>query len=252
MIKHLLIFILLFVNFTCIAQNSFELSGRVIAQTRDTLEVSVLNLSRETGVVTNEKGDFKIDVSIGENLYFSSIQFEPLEVEVTSTILEDPNYMVFLFPKINELQEVLLSSVDLIGIEEADIKNIPLQPYLSAANLGLPQATKPLPTIEERRIYTASSGPLDLLINTLNGELKKLRKLNEWAKLDRLVVQGEQAMAVHYFEEYCGVPEAYISDFIYFCAQDDRYKPLLKQQDKLKLFEFFEEKGPAYKEFRQW
>ena len=73
MIKHLLIFILLFVNFTCIAQNSFELSGRVIAQTRDTLEVSVLNLSRETGVVTNEKGDFKIDVSIGENLYFSSI-----------------------------------------------------------------------------------------------------------------------------------------------------------------------------------
>ena len=149
MIKHLLIFILLFVNFTCIAQNSFELSGRVIAQTRDTLEVSVLNLSRETGVVTNEKGDFKIDVSIGENLYFSSIQFEPLEVEVTSTILEDPNYMVFLFPKINELQEVLLSSVDLIGIEEADIKNIPLQPYLSAANLGLPQATKPLPTIEE-------------------------------------------------------------------------------------------------------
>jgi hypothetical protein len=252
MIKQLLIFYLLCISFTGLAQNSIELSGRVIAQTQDTLEVSVLNLNKETGVVTNEKGYFKIDVSLGDKIYFSSIQFEPLEVEVTPTQIEDPNYMVFLFPKINELQEVLLSSVDLIGIEEADIKNIPLQPYLNAANLGLPQATKPLPTIEERRIYTASSGPLDLLINSLNGELIKLKKLNEWAKLDRLVEQGEQVMAVHYFKEYCGVPEDYISDFIYFCAQDDRYKQLLKLQDKLKLFEFFEEKGPAYRKYRQW
>lgn len=252
MIKKLLIVFLLCVSGIITAQSTHEFEGRIIVQTQDTLEISVLNLTKQIGVVNDVEGYFKIDVSIGDRIYFSSVQFEPYELDITDAVLEDQPYQVFLFPKINALQEVLITDSGLIGVEEVDIQNIPVTPYITAATLGLPQATRPLPTVEERRIYTASSSMTELLINTLNGKLKKLRKLDRWAKLDRIVLKGEQSMATYYFEEYCGIPAEYITDFVYFCSEDERYKQLLNLDDQLKLFEFFEEKSVAYREFREW
>jgi len=234
------------------AQKRSEFKGRIIAQTADSLEVNVLNLTKEKGVVTDYKGYFSISVTLGDELYFSALPFEPLKLYITEEVLREQPYQVFLFDKVNTLQEVLLSDSGLIGVDYVDIQTIPVLPFITAATLGLPQATKPLPTVEERRIYTASSGPVDIIVNTINGKLKKLKKLDRWAKLDKLVVQGEQAMAVYYFEEYCGVPEAYITDFVFFCAKDERFKRLLSIDDQLQLFEFFEEKGKAYREFREW
>lgn len=234
------------------AQKTYEFKGRIIAQTQDTLEISILNLTKQTGVVNDEKGYFKIDVSLGDKMYFSSVQFEPHELEITEAILTEDPYQVFLFPKINALQEVIITDSGLIGLADVDVDNIPVTPFITAQNLGLPTASRPLPTVEERRIYTASSSMTELLINTINGKLKKLRQLDRWAKLDKIVLKGEQSMASFYFEEYCGIPKEYITDFVYFCAEDERYKRLLQLEDQLKLFEFFEEKGPEYRASRNW
>ena len=68
-------------------------------------------------------------------------------------------------------------------------------------------------------IYTARSGALDLLINTLNGKIKKLKKLKEFADLDLLIEKGGETFTTSFFVEDLELPENLISDFIFLLCR---------------------------------
>lgn len=234
------------------SQEETLLKGQLVFSSMNISAINIVNLSSRIGTTNNSKGEFSIVVRLGDELLFSSVQYEPYRLLVTQEIFEKPWVLVKLMPAVNELNAVTISNIELSGSLNTDLNNVKLEEYYNNASFGMPMSAPEL-TAEERRLYTASSGgPVGLIINIISGRLKMLKKLDEFAKKDKLIEKARQTMTTDFFVSECGIPEMYISSFLYFCAEDDNFKNRVEQNHKLQLVEFFKEKSLGYKENRGW
>ncbi len=226
------------------------LKGKIVVDSLQGVAINIVNLDKGIGTVNDEMGYFEIKVSIGDHLYFSSVQFEAYEKEVKEADLKKEEVKIVLLPKVNELEEVTISNIKLTGNLDKDVLSVKPKPFLQAMDLGLPQSKKKPLTQAQRRLYTARSSnglvPLDLVINMISGRLKKLKKMRELEILDQKVYQGEHAFDSLFFTKELKIPEELITDFVYYCTDDVHYSKLLSRDKKLNLLEFFQEKAAHY------
>lgn len=251
MIKTLRVLLLfLLINNFSFAQNT-RLKGRITADSLQGFAINIVNYTKEIGTTNDQNGFFEIPASVKDSIIFSSVQYKVISVIVSESDLDNETFKVALYPIVQKLDQVNVSNVKLSGDLTKDTKEIQLKPHLDNRILGLPVRNIKQPTLEVRRIYTASSGPLDLLLNSLNGKLKKLKKLKEIADLERLIQKGERAFNAKFFTNDLGLPENLISDFIYYCSEDKYFEDLLANAKRLSLLEFFQKKAKSYKEFKE-
>ncbi len=230
---------------------SETLEGMILADSLQGYAINIVNFTKEIGTTNDEKGFFKIPASQGDSIVFSSVQYETLSLIVETKNLGRENNKIRLTSKVQQLEKVKISNIELSGNLNSDSKNIEILPFVDNKILGLPFSDKPQPTLIERRIYTARSGILELPINYLNGKLKKLKRIKALEDLDKIVLKGEQTFDTAFFIEEAGIPEDLISDFMYYCAEDDYFKDLLVNTKRLSLLEFFKEKSIAYKAYKK-
>ena len=245
-----IVYILL--GITNLLSQSQELKGRIVADSLSGFAINIVNYTKKIGTTNDEYGYFEIPCSVNDSIIFSSVQYKVISIVISNDDLENENFKVYLEPIINKLKQVNVSNVNLSGNLNQDTQDIEINPHVNNRSLGLPFRDIKQPTKEERRIYTARSGALDLLINTLNGKIKKLKKLKEFADLDLLIEKGGKTFTTSFFVEDLELPENLISDFIFYCAEDvDYFKNLLVDTKRLSLLEFFEEKAISYKKFKE-
>lgn len=231
-----------------ILQAQEVLKGQIVVDSLQESSIHIINITQQTGTVNSASGSFEIKVNKNDTLWFTSIQYEKEEVIISSEIFKQKYLEIALKEAINELSEVNISNITLTGNPEADIAKMPV---FNKFNLGIPLSTKPLPTPEERRLYSASnSGPLGLLIYTLTGEIKRLKREKEIFELLRLVYKAEGLMEETYFLEELGMKEFEISEFIYYCAEKDDLKTMLSGENVLVLMEYFKTMLPRYREYQ--
>lgn len=235
------------ISFSAFSQETVLLEGKILADSLEGSFINIVNLTRETGSVNNEFGEFEIEVAVDDTLYFSSVQYEGKEIIVIRKMVEEKYLDVILVPKINELAEVKISNISLSGNLERDLSNI--KTY-NQADYGIPFPTKTKPTSIERKIYTASSGNIGLILNTLNGRLKMLKKAKANQELDILVNKGMNALPMSAYVDNFKIPEEHVVNFVYFCSEDPRFKVLVNSDVPLDLLEFYEEKVPYFLENR--
>ena len=154
---------------------------------------------------------------------------------------------VVLLQKINQLEEVNISNISLSGNLERDLSTIET---VNQADFGIPYPTKPRPTTIERKIYTASSGSLGLLINTLNGRIKMLKKARANQELSMLVDKGMNALPLSVFVDEFKIPEEHVINFVYFSAEDPKFKNLVNREAPLELLQFYQGKVQQFLEER--
>jgi len=230
---------------------SQRLKGSIIADSLEGFAINIVNYTKKIGTTNDQKGNFEILATINDSIIFSSVQYEVVSIKVTYDHLEDENFQIKLNPVIQKLDQITISNISLSGDISKDTRGVKLKPYIDSRVLGLPFRNIKQPSLEERRIYTASSGPVDLLLNSLNGKLKKLKKLKELADLDRLIQRGESTFDTTFFVDDLELPENLISDFMYYCAEDSYFENLLENSKKLSLLEFFQEKVKSYKTHKE-
>jgi len=85
----------------------------------------VVNLSTEKGTFTNDYGQFRIVVSIGDSISVSSVQHQTYKTVITEQIAFSEKLNVILDKRRIELDEIVLKKHDLIGILESDRKKVP-------------------------------------------------------------------------------------------------------------------------------
>lgn len=232
------------ISFTTNAQE-IELQGKITAEVEETAFVNIINLSQKTGSISNKNGEFSISVQLNDSLVFSAVQFEKLDVVVTEEILQNQFLAVQLTEKNTFLQEVVINPYGLTGNLEKDAQNMPSYVFdYEAAGLQAPK--KPL-SQTERRLYTASSTSVDYILNSINGRIKKLRKLDEWSKLDELKEDIQQRLPAEFFINDLGIEEKYAEDFIYFCIEDSALKSYVRNNEDLEIIEYLSLKADAYK-----
>lgn len=149
-------------------------------------------------------GNFEIEVAVNDNLLFSSVQYEPVEIKISEEIFERGFLNIWLKENVNELAEVNISNIDLTGNLSTDLSNIEVFDQ-SAVGIAFP-TTKPMAPVE-RHLSTAKSSPLIYLLNTLNGDLKMLKKAREYELLSMMIDKGMDTMPIEFYTEDLKLPD---------------------------------------------
>ncbi|WP_103867193.1 hypothetical protein [Aquimarina sp. I32.4] len=227
------------------------LKGKIVADSLQGYAINIVNFTKEIGATNEDNGFFEISASIGDSVVFSSVQYQTKTIIVVQNHLQEEINTIVLHPRVQKLEEVKVSTIELTGNIDRDIGAVELDPFVDNQVLGLPFSDKPQPTVAERRIYTARSGILDLPINYLSGKLKKLKRIKALEDLDAVVQRGEITFNTTFFVDELKLPEDLITDFMYYCAKDEYFVDLLENSKRLTLVEFFQKKVKPYKEHKE-
>lgn len=205
----------LFLLFMCqllFAQNDTIIKGVVKAENVSVEGIHVVNLVNEKTTITNAQGEFSIEAKEDDLLVFSAIHLEYARKSISKSDYASKTITIKMFPKTNELDEVVL-------IEYTKI---------NAKDLGIINYTPKTLTPAERRLYTAQSGILDPLLNWISGRTKGLKKELEVEKKERYLVLLNDMFDANYFHETLKIPELYIEGFKYYIVEETEVvSPLL-------------------------
>ncbi|MCK5906243.1 MAG: hypothetical protein KAG37_01555, partial [Flavobacteriales bacterium] len=83
----------------------------------------IINLTTTKGTISNYRGEFRIEVAIGDTLYFSEIGFHAKKMIVDEKMLDRQN-IIKLITQNYKLDEIVVTPYDLTGILEVDVKNL--------------------------------------------------------------------------------------------------------------------------------
>ena len=101
-----------------------SVNGRIVVTSADKEGVTVYNTSANKGTVTDENGEFKIDVALNDVVEFGALQFKDFTVVINDKILVSKQMTVILVEEVNKLDEVVLLPFGLTGNLGADLENV--------------------------------------------------------------------------------------------------------------------------------
>lgn len=230
------------------AQETIVLKGKVLNDTIEVASLTVVNVSLKRGTITNVRGDFEIEVRKGDTLHISAVQYESRQLLINEPIFNRKKISLYLIPKINELDEVKISNIDLSGDLSKDIGNATFDVYIDPRDLGIPANRQPTMTPEARRLYSATSGagPVGLLINTISGRTKMLKRHVEISKLRAAVEQKRENYSDSLFMKSLNIPPQFIEDFVYYIFEDKEAIHMVDTGNNLKLLDYMIAKSPEY------
>ncbi len=149
----------------------------------------IINLTTTKGTISNYRGEFRIEVAIGDTLYFSEIGFHAKKVIVDKKMLERQN-IIKLITQNYKLEEVVVTPYDLTGILEVDVKNLISINERRIVKIGGLKTSSEL----GENIYNKPTvfQPIDFIYNIFGDrpkELRKLKKLEEQNQVRDLLYQ---------------------------------------------------------------
>ena len=136
----------------------------------------IINLTTTKGTISNYRGEFRIDVAIGDTLYFSEIGFHSKKMIVDEQMLERQN-IIKLITQNYKLEEVVVTPYDLTGILEVDVKNLVSINERRRVRIGGLKSSDEL----GRNVYEKPSifQPVDFIYNIFGDRPKEMRKLKK-------------------------------------------------------------------------
>ncbi len=206
---------LLFFTTVCTwSQTSNEkiLHGKIVADSASVVGIDVVNLGNEKVTVTNNKGEFSILAKADDILVFSSMTLEMKRMLVDEDDLKSEMITIYMTPKINELNEVIVKKNAAEGI---------------SIIAGQKQYTP-----AERKLYTATSGLLDAPLNWLSGRTEMLKKEIIVERKERMLYKVGVLYDDKYYIQTLKVPEIYIDDFQRYIIEDKEFAAALKVKNR--------------------
>lgn len=107
---------ILFLVTLCAIVNGFSqetdrqpLRGSVIYMNVAVPNENVINATAERATITNDKGEFVIDVKVGDQLVFTAVNYNIKVVTISEEILENSRLVVEVKEKVTELDEVVVT-----------------------------------------------------------------------------------------------------------------------------------------------
>lgn len=215
MVKQLLLF-LLFFPMLVLAQFDTIVNGKIVSTASSLEGIHILNLSKNTGVTTDNRGYFSIKVAIGDTLQFSAIHLIATKHIITKDDFGENLLFIEMKSKLNELEEVTI----------VQYKNI------NAVALGIVPANQKTYTPAERKVRTATTGILDPLINYASGRTQMLKKEVEVEKKEFLIEQTGDYYQKEYFTDVLKIPADYVDGFLFYIVENERFVRAMKDKNK--------------------
>ncbi|MCG2418555.1 carboxypeptidase-like regulatory domain-containing protein [Aequorivita sp. F47161] len=207
--------------------------------------VNVFNISSNKGTVSDANGAFSIAVAVNDTLSVSAIQIQTTTLIIRQEEITNKKISINLSEKMNQLSTVTLRR-SLTGYIGSDANIIPIQEPITATSIGLPNADLPQLSKTRRQLYTATSGPVDALLNMISGRTKMLKKHLEFNKTAALTLSLLEKFPDSYFIDGLKIDKLKIYSFIFFCEDDPKYQTVMKQST-IEITDFLEAKSEEYR-----
>ncbi|MFY9243180.1 MAG: hypothetical protein WAO74_09145 [Polaribacter sp.] len=126
MLKKRLLTLIFLINclFSFSQERNKLISGAVIDSIGVVKNANIINLNTKQGTFSNDDGLFRIFVSEGDSLSFSSVQHLPKKIFISKKIIENKEIKVLLKSNIYELNEFDLKRHNLQGRLGIDVKDV--------------------------------------------------------------------------------------------------------------------------------
>jgi hypothetical protein len=212
--KKWVVLLLFFGTFSLWSQdrNEILIQGIIVADDALLSGIEVVNLGNEKVALTNRKGEFSILAKADDILVFSSKSLEMRRVLIDEDDLKSGTITVNMYPKINELNEVIVKKSPIEGVSI-----IPGQKQYTPA---------------ERKLHTATTGLLDAPINWMSGRTAMLKKEVAVERKERLLDKIGILYEDKYYIETLNIPEIYIDDFQRYIIEDKEFTAALKVKNR--------------------
>jgi hypothetical protein len=138
--KKLLLLFVFCVSFFSFSQEikRENIKGKILVEGSDIQGITIYNSSSSMGTVTNEKGEFTIEMGSKDLIEIRALKYQNLNVRVNKSILESKKISIFLIEEINELDEIVITNKQLTGNLNTDVKRVKMfEPKLDVIYFGI-------------------------------------------------------------------------------------------------------------------
>jgi len=181
--------------------------------------IHVTNLLSEKATITNEKGEFWLDVKEDDLLVFSAVHLNYWRKSISENDLKNEKIEVTMSAKVSELEEVVLTDYSRINAKDLGIINYTPKSYTPA----------------ERRLRTASTGLLDPLLNWMSGRTKQLKKDIGIEKKEFMIIWLDDNFEDKDFTDTFKIPKEYVDGFKFYVVEDIDLAQAIQAKNKTRV-----------------
>lgn len=230
--KTISILILLFAVFGT-AQQDYRtwLRGKVLYQDSSVVAANILNTNSEQATITDDNGEFAIEVKLGDELIISSVQYEIRVLIITKEILQRNRLVVDVNEKIQVLDEVVVSPTrpeKFLDLQEEEFKKFD---YTSDKSTRVKNEI-----LRKNQLYEGVD-----FVNIFKLMYKTLRKKNSDDQIGSSYAPSDVIRQIYpdaFFSEELHIPQGQIGLFLEFIDERLEAKDLLKKENEFQLMDF--------------
>ncbi len=260
MIHRILVLFFLISSTTLLAQkDNFWLYGKL----KDSLGViknaNIINLKTNNGTFSNDFGDYKIIVSIGDTLKFTSVQHKTVYRIINNFIYRSEVLDVFMIDNTYELDEVVIKRNDLNGFLSLDFKKTPEDKKgealkntmdLSKVNMNViyngdyidQRVRPPINNVDPTSLFAGAGGGVVMPVK-YSEKLWALRRDIEFKKKFPSMLVSE--FGEPFFENDLRIPFKNLYHFLEYCNPLG-IEDLYKQNRKIELINLLKKESISY------
>lgn len=235
--------------------------GKIIVEGNDVEGITVFNTSSNKGTITNEKGEFTIEVALNDYIEFRALQYQNFDLQVSQAILDSKRMRVFLIEEINKLDEILVLTSSLTGELKTDVSTVrTFNPKLDALYFGIKRSDEyeftddPRSQVQNEAMHSQSQTMVNGLniINVVDQLLIPLFRSEIKDKEASGVPDVPVSSVKYYFgSEFIidnfNIPEHRVEEFIRFVEDDKDFDvSLLNYGKELEFLELLNTKSKIF------
>lgn len=223
----------------CFSQTGKIVSGIVVSDDLLLKGVDVINDRSRLSETTNGVGHFSIMAQVEDTLIFHSANFTAKKIRIKESDFADANFRVFLYRKIEELEEVIISNT--------------FQPVLiSKYIVDKIQFGDGIPTLKNPHMYTAKIADGPDLVKIVGLVATIFKKPKEPTAAAKPIISFSQFVNATYDREYLkktfDLKEDELTLFLEFCEADAEANSVKQSEDPMALLELLITKNEEFRE----
>ncbi len=214
------------------------IKGQLLYKNTKVVAANVVNNTAQTNTITDGDGEFEIEVAEGDNIIFSSVQYQIRAVKITSEIIKKNRLVVSVNEDINELKEVIVTTEDVekfLDLKEEEFKGF---------DYDIDKSSK----LENKAVRDRliSNG-----IDFVNIAKLIAKAFSNKTVEEQLSMKPSEILPLvfedTFFEDDLDLPQEQVIGFLMFLDKNMKTGALLKQDKQFHLIDYLINKSIEYK-----
>ncbi|MGB0274495.1 MAG: carboxypeptidase-like regulatory domain-containing protein [Flavobacteriaceae bacterium] len=222
------------------AQSDYRtwLRGKILYQNTNVVAANVVNTTTQKATISDDNGEFAIEVKMDDELVFTSLQYQIRVVKITKEILQRGRLVIDVNEKVTELDEVVVTPEQrqkFLDLRAEEFKEFDYE---------RDRSTRVENTLmRQGQLYNG--------LNFVN-VFKALYRLVDKGKSDEKVYSLQPSEVIRqlyddtFFTEQLNIEKDKIGLFLVFCDGEIKTKELLEEKSDFEIMDFLVKAGEKF------